>query len=121
MRSMSFSPRAATLRFEKFAPVFDFTNLPPGRYLVFARVRDGPTTWSWVELPANGRVAADIKLDEAKTGNVEVKMPADERGATLVPTDLTPPPGDRFLDSLANMLDLDGEAKDGVVKIAIRP
>jgi hypothetical protein len=118
VRSMSFQPRTATLRFEKFTPVFDFTNLPPGRYLIFARVKDGPTTWSWVELPADGRVTADIKLDAARTGTVEVKVPADERDARLVPTDLTPPPGDRFLDSLANMLDLDGEAKDGVVKIA---
>jgi hypothetical protein len=118
MRSLSFEPRAATLQFEKFTPVFDFTNLPPGRYLVFARVKDGPTTWTWVDLAAGGRASADIKLDAVKMGSVEVKVPADERDAQLVPTDLTPPPGDRFLDSLANMLDLDGEAKDGVVKIA---
>jgi hypothetical protein len=118
MRSMSFTPRAATLRFEKFTPVFDFTNLPPGRYLVFARVKDGPTAWTWVDLAAGGRVTANIKLDAVKLGSVEVKLPKDERDARLVPTDLTPPPGERFLDSLANMLDLEGEAKDGVVKIA---
>lgn len=118
MRSMSFEPRIATLQFEKFTPKFDFTNLPPGRYLVFARVKDGPAAWTWADVPAGGRVKADIKLDGVKFGTVEVKVPADERDVRLVPADLTPPPGERFLDSLANMLHLDGEAKDGVVKIA---
>lgn len=122
VRSMSFEPRIATVRFEKFTPKFDFTNLPPGRYLVFARVKDGPSAWTWTDLPAGGKVTADVKLDAAKVGSVEVKLPADEREARLVPTDLgMPPPGERFLDQLAYSMYLDAEAKDGVAKIGNVP
>ena len=122
VRSMSFEPRMATVRFEKFTPKFDFTNLPPGRYLVFARVKDRSAAWTWVDVPAGGKVIADIKLDAAKVGSVEVKLPPDEREARLVPTDLgMPPPGERFLDQLAYSMYLDAEAKDGVAKIANVP
>ena len=34
--------------------IFDFTNLPPGRYLVFARVKDGPAAWAWSTCPRAG-------------------------------------------------------------------
>jgi hypothetical protein len=118
VRSMSFAPRAASVRFEKFTPRFDFTNLPPGRYLVYARVKDGPSGWAWADVAAGQRVTADLKLDPAAAGTVEVKLPAGERDARLVPADLgTPPPGERFLDQLAFSLDLDAEAKDGVATI----
>lgn len=122
VRSMSFAPRAATVRFEKFTPLFDFTNLPPGRYFVYARVKDGPVGWAWAEVTAGAKVAADLKLDAAKAGRVEVKVPPGESDVRLVPTDLgTPPPGERFLDQLAFSLDLKAEAKDGVAKIANVP
>jgi hypothetical protein len=118
IRSFSFRPRMATVRFEKFTPRFDFTNLPPGRYLVYARVKDGPAAWAWTDVAAGAKVTADLKLDAAKTGTVEVKLSADAREARLVPMDLgTPPPSDRFLDHLAFGLHLDAEAKDGVATI----
>ena len=121
VRSMSFKPRTATVRFEKFIPLFDFTNLPPGRYLVYARVKDGPVGWAWAEVAAGATVTTDIKLDAAKTGTVEVKLPAGESQARLVPADIMPPPDEYFLDQLAFSLELGGDAKDGVVKIAIVP
>jgi hypothetical protein len=122
MRSMSFQPRMATLRYEKFTPKFDFTNLPPGRYLVHARVKDGPTAWTWVDVPAGGKVTADINLDGVKLGSVEVRLPSDESDVRLVPTQLgTPPPSERFLDQLAFSMDLEADAKDGVAKIANVP
>lgn len=122
VRSTTFAPRAATVRFEKFTPLYDFTNLPPGRYLVHARVKDGPVGWEWAEVAAGGRVTADLELDAAKAGSVEVKLPASERRARLVPGDLgTPPPDQRFLERMAFHLELGAEAKDGVAKIANVP
>ena len=95
---------------------FDFTNLPPGRYLVFASVKDGPTGWAWPTwLP--GECDFDLNLDTAKLGTVEVKAPPGESEVRLVPADLTPPPGERFLDQLAFSLELKAELKDGVAKI----
>jgi hypothetical protein len=113
-RSASFAPRTAGLRMDKFTPHFDFTNLPPGRYLVFARYESGAAAWAWTDVAAGGKVTADLKLDEAKVGEVAVKLPAGTREARLIPADLgTPPPDDRFLDQLAFSLDLKAEAKDG--------
>jgi hypothetical protein len=117
MRSTSHAPRAATLRFEKFAPKFDFTNLPPGKYLVFARVKDGPAAWAWADIVAGSRVTKDLKVDATKSGTVEVKVPAGQVGVQLAPADLTPPPGDAFIDQLVFSLGLEGEAKDGKVTI----
>jgi hypothetical protein len=113
-RSASFAPRTAGLRLEKFTPHFDFTNLPPGRYLVFARYESGAAAWAWADVAAGGKVTANLTLDEAKVGTVAVKVPAGAGDARLVPSDLgTPPPDDRFLDQLAFSLNLKAEAKDG--------
>jgi hypothetical protein len=117
VRSMTFAPRAATVRFEKFTPLFDFTNLPPGRYLVFARVKDGPVAWAWAEVAAGGRATADLKLDAAKTGTVEVKGATGQAGVHLVPADLTPSLGEAFIDQLVFSLGLEGEVKDGKATI----
>ncbi len=121
-RSTTFAPRTASVRCEKFTPRFDFTNLPPGRYLVYARVKDGPAAWAWATVPGGGRVAADLALDASKAGAVAVKLPPGEREAHLVPTDLgTPPPPEQFIDRLAFSLDLRGESKDGTAMIANVP
>lgn len=119
---MSFAPWAASLRFEKFIPRFDFTNLPPGRYLVYARVKDGPAAWAWATVAAGARVTADLALDASKAGTVEVKLPPGEREVRLVPADLgSPPPDESFLDRLAFSLELRGESKDGTATIANVP
>jgi hypothetical protein len=121
-RSLTHTPRAASVQIEKFIPRFDFTNLPPGRYLVYARIKDGPSAWAWATVPADGRVTADLKLDEKTHGTVEVKLPVGEREARLVPTDLgTPPPDDRFLDQLLFALEFRAEAKDGKATIGNVP
>lgn len=118
VRSGSFAPRAATLRFEKFTPHFDFTRLPPGRYLVYARVKDGPLAWAWAEVAAGGQVTTDLKLDGAGLGTVEVKVPPKTQSVRLIPADLgVPAPDEKFLDRLEFSLDLDGEAKDGVATV----
>ena len=121
-RSTTFAPRAASLRIEKFVPRFDYTNLPPGRYLVYARVKDGPAAWAWATVAAGGRVTADLALDASKAGTVVVKLPADEREARLVPTDLgTPSLPEPFLDRVAFSLDLRAEPKDGTATITNVP
>jgi len=121
-RSMSYAPRTAGVRFEKFTPLFDFTNLPPGRYLVYARLKDGPTQWKWVDVAADGRANADITLDAANVGTVEVKLPDGVKEARLLPADLgNPAPDSRFTDRLIRALELKGEAKDGQATIANVP
>jgi hypothetical protein len=122
VRSGSFAPRAATLRFEKFVPHFDFDHLPPGRYLVFARVKDGALAWTWAEVAAGGRVTTDLKLDGTGPGTVEVAVPPRTRTVRLVPADLgVPAPDEKFLGRLEFSLDLAGEVKDGVATIANVP
>jgi hypothetical protein len=122
VRSLTFAPRCASLWFEKFVPRFDFTNLPPGRYLVHARVKDGPTTWSWVTVPADGMVTADLKLDAKNVGTVEVQVPPGQREVRLVPTDLgTPPPSEEFLNTLLFWLELKADVKDGKATITNVP
>jgi hypothetical protein len=120
VRSGSFAPRTAGFRLDKFTPHFDFTNLPPGRYLVFARYDSGAAAWAWADVAAGAKQTADLKLDESKLGTVVVKVPAGAGDARLVPTDLgTPPPDDRFLDQLAFSLDLKAEAKDGAATASV--
>lgn len=121
VRSMTFTPRTAGVRVEKFTPRFDFTNLPPGRYLVFARVESGPVAWSWVDVAAGARVTKDLALDASKAGTVEVKLPAGEREASLVPADAGAPPDESFVWQLSFQLDLRAEAKDGKATIAHVP
>ncbi|WP_439621848.1 hypothetical protein [Gemmata sp.] len=122
VRSGSFAPRAASLRFEKFVPHYDFARLPPGRYLVHARVKDGPLAWAWAEVAAGGQVTTDLKLAGTALGTVEVKVPPRTRDVRLVPADLgVPAPDEKFLGRLEFALDLAGEAKDGVATIANVP
>jgi hypothetical protein len=122
VRSGSFAPRAATLRFEKFVPHFDFAHLPPGRYLVYARVKDGTLAWTWAEVAAGGQVATDLKLEGTGLGTVEVAVPPRTRTVRLVPADLgVPAPDEKFLGRLEFALDLAGEVKDGTATLANVP
>lgn len=119
VRSSSFVPRTADLSITKFMPRFDFSHLPPGRYLVYARCQPGTTAWVWVEVPAGGKVTQDLNLDESKTGTVEAKVPAGSQNVRLLPTDLGMPAQDNaFLDQLAFSLGLEGEVKNGTATIA---
>ncbi|MBA4189388.1 MAG: hypothetical protein C0467_15435 [Planctomycetaceae bacterium] len=122
VRSQTYAPRMAGLRFEKHVAKFDFVNLPPGRYLVHARLSDGPAGWVWANVAAGDRITTDLKLEAFKLGTVEVKVPTRVNEVRLVPTDLgTPPPDANFLRTLANTLDLKGKAMDGVAKITNVP
>ena len=64
-RSMSEKPRAATINTQPNPAAFDFVRLPPGRYLVAARLQPGgPSAWAWVEVKAQTAFAA---LSPART------------------------------------------------------
>jgi hypothetical protein len=67
---------------------YEHTKLPPGRYLVFAAVPNGPAAWAWVTVEPGGQLTADLTLDVSKTGGLEVTLPAGTPGPVyLVPTD----------------------------------
>lgn len=122
VRSTTFAPREATLRFEKFTPKFDFTNLPPGRYLLYVAVEDGPAAWEWVDVKDGARVTKDLKFDEGNLGTVEVKLAETRQKVRLVPTDFgSPPPPDALLSQLAFSLERRAEVKDGVATFARVP
>ncbi len=122
VQSISFAPRIASLRFEKSVPRFDFTNLPPGRYLIYARIENGPITWKWVDLPDAGRVTTELKFDEAHSGTVEIAAPAEIDEVRLFPRD---PQAllnnESLLHRLMYALDLRSEVQDGKATITHVP
>jgi hypothetical protein len=115
VQSNTFRPRTATLRFEKGVPRFDFARLPPGRYLVYAKLKDGPSVWRWVDVPADGQLTLDLAIDPSTVGAVEVTAPAGLKGKVrLAPTD--PGSDDRGAAIAAQLgfsLGYEAELKDG--------
>jgi hypothetical protein len=118
-RSMTNKPRAATLNPGKNPAAFDFTKLPPGRYLVAARLKDGPSAWAWVEVKPGGTPSAELKLDPAKVGTVEVKLPAGAKErVVLTPADPdAEKAGLEYVNSVSFVLDYSAEPKDGKATI----
>jgi hypothetical protein len=115
VQSTTFKPRVATLRFDKGTPKFEFVKLPPGTYLVYARLKDGPVAWEKVEVKAGGQITKDLKLEAGKGGTVEVTTPADFKGEVrLAPADIVK--GDDAVlvaSRVAFSLDLGAEVKGG--------
>jgi hypothetical protein len=73
---------------------YEHSRLTPGRYLFFASLRtDGQeeskwVAWKWVTVPPGGKITADLTLDPAQTGGLEVTAPAEaSHGVQLVPQD----------------------------------
>lgn len=122
VRSSSFAPRIASLRIEESVPRFDFTNLPPGRYLIYARIENGPITWQWVDLPAAGRLSTELKFDEAHSGTVEITAPAGIDEVRLFPRDTQAlPNNESLLHRLMYALDLRSELQNGKATITHVP
>ncbi len=115
VQSATYKPRLATLREDDAGVRYDFTRLPPGWYVVFAQLQDGPLAWQKVEVKSDGRHTLDLKLDAAAAGTVEVTVPADHKGALrLAPHDFGfPDPNDLLSTNLGFALDLQAEPKDG--------
>ena len=54
---------------------FEHSKLPPGRYLAFAALKNGPAAWKWVDVGPQSTVAADLTIDATKTSGLEVTAP----------------------------------------------
>jgi hypothetical protein len=120
VRSTTFEPRTASLRFKDHSPQYDFTNLTPGRYLIFARYESGPTVWEWINVPSDAKLKVDLKLDTSRIGEVQFKVPAKVNTIRLIPMDLANGSlDDKFLDQLTYSMSLFAEAKDGVANLKL--
>jgi hypothetical protein len=54
---------------------YEHSKLTPGRYLVFAQLKDGPAAWKWVNVGEKSTVAVDLTIDATQVGGVEVTVP----------------------------------------------
>lgn len=119
VRSVDQQPRVATLFPAKTPAAFDFVRLPPGRYLVAARLADGPSTWTWVEVKPGGTPSVALTLDPARIGTVEVKVPAGAKEQIqLLPADAgTEDKELKFLNGANFLLRYIAEPKDGTATV----
>jgi hypothetical protein len=74
---------------EKGGITFRHGSVPPGTYLVLLAWDDRPHDWRWVEVKGPADVRADLSLDPAALGDLEVALPAGakERHVYLLPLD----------------------------------
>jgi hypothetical protein len=63
---------------------YEHSKLTPGRYFVFAQLKDGPAAWKWVTVQAKSTIAVDMTIDAAQVGGVEVTTPLGTLGKVLV-------------------------------------
>lgn len=54
---------------------FEHSKLPPGRYLAFAALKDGPAAWKWVDVGERTTEKVDLTIDATKVGGLEVTAP----------------------------------------------
>jgi hypothetical protein len=67
---------------------YEHSKLTPGRYLVFAQLKDGPAAWKWVTVQAQSTIAVDLTIDAAQVGGVEVTTPLGTFGKVqMVPAE----------------------------------
>lgn len=67
---------------------YEHSKLVPGRYLVFAQLKDGPAAWKWVTVQAQTTLAVDLSIDASQVGGVEVTVPVGVLGKVqMVPAE----------------------------------
>lgn len=67
---------------------FEHSRLTPGRYIVFARLRNGPVAWQWVDVREQSTRKVDLVLDAQQAGGLEVIAPVGVLGKVqLAPAD----------------------------------
>lgn len=67
---------------------FEHSRLTPGRYIVFARLKNGPAVWQWVEVGEQTTRKVELVLDAQHTGGLEVTAPVGALGKVhLAPAD----------------------------------
>jgi hypothetical protein len=95
---------------------YEHSKLTPNRYLVFASLKDGPAAWKWVNVLPTSTIAADLTIDAAHTGGVEVTVPSEVLGGSkvhLVPAEEPgqPAPGPQLFMAIALHMRLEREVK----------
>jgi hypothetical protein len=66
---------------------YEHSRLTPGRYLVFASLKDGPAAWKWVNVGAKATIAADLTINATQTGGLEVQAPLGALKVQLAPAE----------------------------------
>jgi len=59
---------------------YEHSKLTPGRYLVFAGIKDGPLAWKWVDVKAGATLTTDLTIDATQVGALEVTPPLEALG-----------------------------------------
>ena len=89
---------------------FEHSRLLPGRYLVFAALKQGPVVWKWVDVGPQSTSTVDLSIDVKQTGGLEVNAPLEALDKVqLVPADdpLRPPLTDLLFGGLAMQLQIE--------------
>ena len=60
---------------EKLPSRYEHSKLTQGRYLTFAMLKNGPAAWKWVDIGERTTEKADLTIDAAKVGGLEVTAP----------------------------------------------
>ena len=71
-------PRVTTLIAgdgKKLPSRYEHSKLTQGRYLTFAMLKNGPAAWKWVDIGERTTEKADLTIDAAKVGGLEVTAP----------------------------------------------
>jgi hypothetical protein len=91
---------------------YEHSKLTPGRYLVFANVRNGPIAWKWIEVKASEALKLDLTIDAGQVGGLDVAPPLEALGKVqLAPADEAnqPPPSDALLQGIALQMGLEAD------------
>ncbi|MCS7271915.1 MAG: hypothetical protein NZ703_12620, partial [Gemmataceae bacterium] len=59
---------------------FEHSRLTPGRYIVFARLKNGPATWQWLDVREQTTRKVELVLDAQQTGGLEITAPVGALG-----------------------------------------
>lgn len=129
VRSEAYRPRVASL-FPGAAATdparYELTKLDPGRYWVFATLDGGPVVGQWLTVAAGGQLTADLTIDAAAVGALEVTIPGPADKVYVLPAAQPEKPWPDLLVFTAGSLsglqaDVpkgDGSKKDAVVAFA---
>lgn len=106
--------------YDQDSVTFDAGRLLPGRYLIWARIPDGPLTFEWLEVTP--QTTATIELNfRGETGTVEIKTANKDAGkVTLTPTASTAN-STEFTNSRYYSLRAEASIKDGQAKLSGLP
>ncbi len=89
---------------------YEHSKLTPGRYLVFAALKNGPAVWKWVDARPQSTTTVDLTIDATQTGALEVNAPLEALDKVqLTPADdlLRPPLTEAMFAGLAFQLQLE--------------